>query len=148
MSETGMGVFIGVGDEIWNFLEFLSNFLELQRIPQRLIDVDESQRATSASRCAAAIAPLPPRHAIAPPPLSPACRPATAANAGESGAIAPAPARRRRRRPAGPSRLPLAPLSPLSGRQGGDTAPRWHQPKQIGTFHLKYILMVKTKQSF
>lgn len=51
MSETGVGVFIGVGDEIWNFLEFFSNFLELQRIHQRLVDVDESQRATSASRC-------------------------------------------------------------------------------------------------
>ena len=87
MSEPGVGVFIGVGDEIWNFLEFFLNFLELQRIHQRLADVDESDRATSASRyplpLAPALAPTRQRTAsLSPPsrpPLAPLSAPARAA---------------------------------------------------------------------
>jgi hypothetical protein len=80
-------------DEIWNFLQKNSNFFELQRIPQRLADVDESDRATTASRY----------------PLSSRSRPA----------LAPPLARSRPASASPPSRLLSPPSRPLPPRQRG-----------------------------
>ena len=127
-----------------------SNFWRLQRILQRLADVDESQLATSASRCgyrlllAASRPPparIPPRYRPPPariPPrqraarLPPPYRRTIAANAGGSGAVAAATAGRWIHRPPLPSRPPPAPLPPPAGRYRPAYSPRWHQPKRHG----------------
>jgi hypothetical protein len=86
--------------KFWGFLAFFSKFLNQQRLPQRLADVDESELATSASRW---------HYRLAPAPLSPRSRPPSR----------PLPPRQRAASLSPPSR----PLSPRQrGRRPGGIA--------------------------
>ena len=120
------GVFIGVGDENWDFLEFFSNFLELQRIVQRLRDVDESQLATSASRChyrpARATDLTRQRYRPLPTRYRPALPTRAGANAVDSGSVAVGTDRCRRSLPP-PTHPALPPRSRLSTDPTGSVAP-------------------------
>jgi hypothetical protein len=127
--------------KFWGFLAFFSKFLNQQRLPQRLADVDESDRATSASRYPSRLAPaplsprsrppsrpLPPRQRVASlspalAPLSPALAPPARAPAGRYRPLPPGDG-------AGARRCPLASLSPPSRLPPGDTAP---PPARVGT---------------
>ena len=116
MSETVGGIYRGVGDQISNFLEFFSIFLEVQRLSQRLYEMDQSDGATSADRynsaIAAAIAHLSPVAATASPALAAAIArlsPLMGARAGRYRALPPGGGSTARASPLAPS---LAPLSP------------------------------------
>ena len=112
-----MGVFIGVGDEILGFFDIFFEFFEAPTATQRLPDVDQSEVATSDSRCyrpapalSPALSPAIARRRQRAAPLSPPSRLAIAASAGGSRAVAGDTAGRPGHRPPAPYRPPLAPL--------------------------------------
>jgi hypothetical protein len=123
----GRDIYRGIGDEICDFLQIFSNFLDSKRSkrlvatastrgPIRSRHVDQSDRATSLS----------PRQCLA--SLSPASRPGGRSSAGESEAIPPALAGRERRRPATLSRPPLAHARAVAALSRPRYRPRCHQP--------------------
>jgi hypothetical protein len=133
--QPGRDIYRGIGDEICDFLQFFSNFLDSKRSkrlvatastrgPIRSRHVDQSDRATSLSL--RALAPPVPRLALA--SLSPASRPGGRSSAGESEAIPPALTGRERRRPATLSRPPLAHARAVAALSRPRYRPRCHQP--------------------
>jgi hypothetical protein len=130
----GRGIYRGSGDEICDFLQFFSNFLDSKR-SKRLVatastrgtirsrHVDQSDRATSLSPA------LSPRQCLA--SLSPASRPGGRSSAGESEAISPALAGRQRHRPAPASRPPIACARAAAASSRPRCRPHWHQPYSL-----------------